>query len=173
MDSNDFAEIIASEIQLSLSPHGFQRYDRTFIADHQEVIFLVSLEKQSNSRKDRLVFSLNVSVNSKALSNFTRKKAGLPPLKLNDYRWYSGHWRRNIANALGDTQGMKLWQVETEQQAFEASREIVKLLQSWGLPYLESLSSTAKIIAFLRDGGIESVADPPSQQCLNILSNPI
>ncbi|MGI4791658.1 MAG: hypothetical protein ACRYFS_22780 [Janthinobacterium lividum] len=171
MDSKDFAEIIASEIQMALSPDGFQRHGLTFIAEHQEVIFLVSLEKQSNTRKDRLVVSLYVSVISKALSKHSREKAGLPPVKLTDLRWYSSHWRRNIANALGDDQGMALWRVESERQALEASKEIVMLLQEWGMPHFESLSSTAKIAAFLRGGGGENITDPPRQGSLEILDD--
>ena len=171
LDSKDLAEIIASQIQLALSPNSFQRHGLTFIAEHQEVIFLVSLEKQSNTRKDRLVVSLYISVISKALSRFAREKKGLPPLKLNDLRWYSGHWRRNIANALGDDQGMTFWRVESEQQALDASKEIVKLLQDWGLPHFESLSSTAKIAVFLRGGGGENITDPPRQNSLQILDD--
>jgi len=171
MDSKDFTEIIASKIQLALSPNGFQRRGLLFIADHQEVIFLVSLEKQSNTRKNRLVFSLYVSVISKALTKFAREKKGLPPLKLEDIRWYNGTWRRNIVNALGDNQGMALWRVESEQQALEASKEIVMLLQEWGLPHFEGLSSTAKIAAFLRGGGGDGFFDPPRQNSLEVLDD--
>ena len=154
-----------------MSPNGFQRHGLLFIADHQEVTFLVSLEKQSNTRKDRLVVSLYVSVNSKYLTKFSREKAGLPPKNPRDIRWYNCHWRRNIANALGDDQGMAFWRVESEQQALEASKELVKLLQDWGLPHFESLSSTAKIAAFLRDGGGKNIADPPRQNSLKILND--
>ena len=174
MDSKDFTEIIASEIQLALSPNGFQRHGLFFIADHQEVTFVVSLQKQSNTRKDRLVVSLYVSILSKDLLKVSSEKAGLPPLKPmkpKDFHSWSGHWRRNIANALGDDQGMAFWRVESELQALEASKEIVKLLQDWGLPHFESLSSTANIAAFLRGGGGKNITDPARQDSLNILDD--
>ena len=171
MDSQFFTEIIASEIQLALSPNGFQRRGLLFIADHQEVIFSVSLEKQSATRKNCLVVSLYMAVTSKALANFSREKKGLPPLESKNLRWYNGHWRRNIATALGDNQGMAFWRVVSEQQALEASNEIVKLLQDWGLPHFERLSSTAKIAAFLRDGGGKNIFDPPHQNSLTVLDD--
>lgn len=174
VNSKDFTETIAPEIQLALSPNGFQRHGLLFIADHQEVTFLVSLQKQNTTQKDRLVVSLYVSVLSKDLLKFSREKAGLPPLKPvkpKDFHWYSAHWMRNIANALGDDQGMVFWRVESDQQALVASKEIVTLLQDWGLPHLEGLSSTAKIAAFLRSGGGKNIADPPRQDSLKILDD--
>ena len=172
MGSKEFMQIIFSGIGSSLLPHGFRHDGTTFFADHAEVSFLISLEKQSTTRKDSVVFSVYVCVYSKVLAQCAREKAGLldqtEPVKL---RWYNCHWRRNIANALGDDQGMKLWRVQSEQQAVDASKEVVEMLQDWGLPHLDRLSSTAKIATFLRDGGGKNITDPRRQDSLRLLED--
>lgn len=172
MGSKEFTNIIASEIGLALSPHGFRLLDTTFIADREEVTFLISLYKQSSTRKDRLVLSIYVGVYSKALARFSHEQAGIAyvsePQKL---RWYNCHWKRNIAYAQSDDQGMRFWRVESELQALEASKEIIEILQDWGLPYLENLSSTAKLATYWRNGGGANINEPASTNCLKILDD--
>jgi hypothetical protein len=172
MGSNTFTDTIASCLETALLAHGFQCHGTTFVADRKEVNFLIWLDKQSSTRKNRLVFSLYVCVYSKDLARHFAEQAGRiyssEPRKL---RWYNCHWKRNIAYALSNDQGMMFWQVESEQEALKAGKEIVRLLQDWGLPYLENLSSTANLAAYWRSGGGEGINEPSRSNCLKILDD--
>jgi hypothetical protein len=130
---------------------GFKQRKATFVFEREEVLLVVALRKNSSTRQDKLVVTLDVCIYSKELArHFNVSKILDEPLKC---RWWECHWTKNIGCALGDERQLKFWTVRTKEESVNASLEMIALLQSWGLPLLETLSTTERLAAYWREGG--------------------
>src|SRR2546428_4241742 len=144
-------EIIAGQLESALAPIGFKRQKATLVSERDEVLLVVALRKNSGTRQDKLVVTLEVCIYCKELArHFKVAKILNQPLKC---CWWECHWVKNIGCALGDERRPILWTLRTEEESVDASLEMIRLLKSWGLPLLETLSTTERLAAYWRDGG--------------------
>ena len=137
MSNHEWTKTILTAMHSLLKPVGFRKKGATWHLERDDVVLLVQLQKSWYSTGSRVSATVNLGV----FSWVVHRKVG--------YSWdkpgiSSAHWRQRIGFLMPERDD-KWWEVTSDAEAVGAAREIVEALAAYGLPALESLSSTGKL----------------------------
>lgn len=161
MSVQGFTSAVLERIQGVLKPIGYRKRGNTFLAERNDVLLLVQLQKSHKTTRDTLIATLNLGVFSPALS----QKLGLvderPTIP-------DCHWRQRIGDLLPE-QSDKWWEIHSEEEAIAAGNEIAGLLERYGIPALEEVSSSAKLRTLWLSGQSPGLTEHQCQRYLGAL----
>src|SRR6266498_333348 len=143
MDYQDFKKIVLDRVKSVLKPEGFRKAGNTFSLIKNDVILFVQLQSSTKTSRSNLVATINLGIASLLIA----EKEGLKF----EPKFLDSHWRKRIGSFLPNPFD-KWWEVQSEKEAAKAGLEIAEIIEKQALPELQSLSSTAKLIALWESG---------------------
>ncbi len=162
MNAQDFAKVIMRQIYNVLKPAGFRKRRNTFMAERNDVVLLIQLQKSLRTTRNCLIVTINLGVFSPIL----RSKLGYATQR--PAMIYS-QWQERIGFLLPEHRD-KWWTVCDEEQALKVAEEIAGVIVKYGLPTLEELSSTDKLRLLWESGRSPGLTEAERQRYLRILS---
>lgn len=155
---DDLANKIRNFLGDALKAAGFQKKGKNgFLRQCEDVLQFIEFQKSVKTSDSSLTFSINLGVYSQRLAREGEK----PEVA-------SCHWRTRLGNLMPAPQD-RWWDVESEDDAGKASREVLSLLTDYGLPMLDQISSTSRLKELWRKNQSPGLTQFQRQEYLRML----
>src|SRR5205823_2772907 len=137
----------------ALKPHGFRKKGATFVKDGDDVVLIVQLQKSRSSTATHVKATVNLSAYSRSLT----RALGYPLEYPHDPRI---HWQVRLGGVMPGGQD-RWWEAREERGTSRAGEEIAQALTHYGLPALDGVSTTPKLVALWQAGRHPGIGAPP------------
>lgn len=134
------------EMNASLRPFGFRRKSQTFAREFAECWQVINIQLSAFSPRGEKSLTVNFGVISKATQRFRDNGGAKPP------RHYACAIRFRVGWLMDERD--KWWTIRDEVSAQTASEEVLAVIGSKGIPFLDSLSSAKGILALYGAGKV-------------------
>jgi hypothetical protein len=158
MSNKEFAEIAIVLSARLLKQEGFHKSGILFSRALPEITHLIGFQKSNTSS----AYSIKITVN---LATW------LPALSKGKPNIWDAHWRERIGH-LSPQQTDLWWVIDSPECAQRVGEEIANLIQRWGLPAINELTTQGSLIKLWSSGSSPGITDLMRRQYLSRLSMP-
>lgn len=162
MNSRAYGKTIIKELNRVLEPYGFTKQSSSaFIRPINDVLLLIEVQKGKYTGSDHLEVTLNLGIVSQLLA----KRLGENTTKLDSSMC---HVRYRIG-ILMPTKLDKWWEIDSAEQAHVAADQIGKAAVRYGVPELERLDSTLKLVELWKSDQCPGITEGRRVEFLELL----
>lgn len=165
MSVKTFTQIIVDYLFTELKPQGYRRKGSNFTKEVEDVQLIINLQSSSKTQGNLLVTTINLGVYSKPLALLLEDNAEAKSI-------WDCHWQQRLGILLPENFD-KWWEVRTLEEAYQVGNELVVLLRLYGLPALEAVSSTAKLISLWHSGQGSGIPKVNMEKYIKLLATTI
>ena len=165
MTSSEFASSILETISYSLKPAGFRRSGTTFSVERNDVVWIVQVQKSQKTTSELLVVTVNLGVFSRVLAARLGQHYKKPSI-------WECHWQQRLG-FLTPAREDQWWKIRTIEEAQSIGNELSGYITTYGLPILETLSSTAELRRLWETGRSPGLTEAQRQRYLKAVNEPV
>lgn len=144
MNSKSVTHTIKSRIKSLLQPHGFRQRGNNWYALRNDTLLLIQLQKSVDNTRNRQALTVNLGVYSQTLAGIMGDTAGCSTAT-------DCHWYLRLGRVLPEPSD-EWWEVISDEDAALIGDDIAQALEAYGLPALEQVSSTDRLIELWQQG---------------------
>lgn len=141
MASKEYKKIILDKLHERLKPRGFKKSGANFTKTTDDMTYFLNLQSSRDSTATTLKTSVNLEIASLTIAKL---EDDILPMK------YRRHWTERIGFFL-DKPFDKWWIIDNQEEAEEASKEIVDIVENKVLVEFDRLRTTVDLINLWKD----------------------